>query len=376
MPTLIIAEANGPSDPRLRNRQQPNLHAILEKDLYAILDVPHTASDADIEKNFRQLVLKYHPDRNPGRESEVLPLFNDAQVARDTLKDPKMRAKYDRLLQRRTAYREERESENARLRSARPREPVVEYFAPPPIPSIETLENETKSFYRLPRGRYNGHDRWSSSSGDKSSRLPLVDYIPEPRPRTSDPERKASPADRNASRPTFERRDVKTYSEPEPQPMKEETERIRRPRTKSRLHYNNDSSSDNDSGHEVRHPQPNIIQVSLEPRRREEDRPDPEPTTTAASVPNNNYHRESSTPGKAVPVHVGWNYRSVVGYSTNARVISAAVESADANKTVTKEIHELLTQFGGFRDEDLSKLLGESVVEAEVEVRDYPFAFG
>lgn len=350
MPTLIIAEANGPSDARLRNRQQPNLHAILEKDLYTILDVPHTASDADIEKNFRLLVLKYHPDRNPGRESEVLPLFNDAQVARDTLKDPKMRAKYDRLLQRRTAYREEREGENARLRSARPREAVVEYFAPPPIPSIETTENEIKYFYNMPRDGYTRYNRWSSSS---------VDYIPELRPRTSDPERKASPADRNASRPTFERRGVQSHSGPKARSTKEETERIRRPRPRTKPPYYSDSSSDHDSSHDMRHPQPSIIRASFEPRRREEHRPDAESTTTAASVPDSNYNRESSTPGRAD--HVNRSRNDGNPYYSRVEELCMLEAKELADDPVSHEIHELIIQFGGFRDEDLSKLLDESV---------------
>jgi molecular chaperone DnaJ len=35
------------------------------KDYYEILGVTRDASEADLKKAFRQLAMKYHPDRNP-----------------------------------------------------------------------------------------------------------------------------------------------------------------------------------------------------------------------------------------------------------------------------------------------------------------------
>ena len=37
-----------------------------KRDYYKVLDVPRTATEADIKKAYRRLAMKYHPDRNPG----------------------------------------------------------------------------------------------------------------------------------------------------------------------------------------------------------------------------------------------------------------------------------------------------------------------
>jgi molecular chaperone DnaJ len=66
-----------------------------EMDYYAILGVPRTAEANEIKKAYRQMALKYHPDRNPGdRESEDR--FKKAAEAYSVLIDPKKRSIYDR----------------------------------------------------------------------------------------------------------------------------------------------------------------------------------------------------------------------------------------------------------------------------------------
>ncbi|UPK96134.1 hypothetical protein LCI18_007069 [Fusarium solani-melongenae] len=65
------------------------------RDYYADLELPPTADAADIRKQYRKLALKYHPDRNPGREEEVNTQFQVIQSAHEILSDPDQKAKYD-----------------------------------------------------------------------------------------------------------------------------------------------------------------------------------------------------------------------------------------------------------------------------------------
>lgn len=65
-----------------------------EKDLYAILGVPRTASTEEIKKAYRKLARKYHPDLNPG-DKEAEERFKDISEAHDILTDPEKRKLYD-----------------------------------------------------------------------------------------------------------------------------------------------------------------------------------------------------------------------------------------------------------------------------------------
>ncbi|KAF0640385.1 hypothetical protein NXS19_008668 [Fusarium pseudograminearum] len=65
------------------------------RDYYADLELPPTADVTEIRKQYRKLALKYHPDRNPGREQEVNTQFQIIQTAHEILSDPDQKAKHD-----------------------------------------------------------------------------------------------------------------------------------------------------------------------------------------------------------------------------------------------------------------------------------------
>src|SRR6185312_9752662 len=65
-----------------------------KRDYYKVLDVPKTATEAEIKKAYRRLAMKYHPDRNPNdREAEES--FKEAKEACEVLSDAHKRATYD-----------------------------------------------------------------------------------------------------------------------------------------------------------------------------------------------------------------------------------------------------------------------------------------
>ncbi|MCJ1244858.1 hypothetical protein MMC30_002059 [Trapelia coarctata] len=69
--------------------------ADVKRDYYADLELKASATEDDIKKQFRKLALKYHPDRNPGKEVEFNAKFQAIQAANEILSDPAQRGKYD-----------------------------------------------------------------------------------------------------------------------------------------------------------------------------------------------------------------------------------------------------------------------------------------
>jgi molecular chaperone DnaJ len=65
-----------------------------KRDYYDILGVPREAGEEEIKKSYRQLALKYHPDRNPG-DKAAEEKFKEAAEAYEVLHDPQKRRLYD-----------------------------------------------------------------------------------------------------------------------------------------------------------------------------------------------------------------------------------------------------------------------------------------
>ncbi|KAI8949752.1 hypothetical protein F4801DRAFT_590904 [Xylaria longipes] len=65
------------------------------RDYYADLELQSSATPDEIKRQFKKLALKYHPDRNPGREAEVNPKFQVIQSAHEILTDETLRRQYD-----------------------------------------------------------------------------------------------------------------------------------------------------------------------------------------------------------------------------------------------------------------------------------------
>jgi len=64
------------------------------EDLYKILGVEKSASQAEIKKSYRKLARKYHPDANPDDKAAEAK-FKDISAAYDVLSDPEKRKQYD-----------------------------------------------------------------------------------------------------------------------------------------------------------------------------------------------------------------------------------------------------------------------------------------
>ncbi len=65
-------------------------------DYYKILGVDRGADAAVIKKAYRQLAMKYHPDKNPG-DKEAEEKFKEAARAYEVLSNPEKRSRYDRF---------------------------------------------------------------------------------------------------------------------------------------------------------------------------------------------------------------------------------------------------------------------------------------
>src|SRR3954447_10821122 len=69
--------------------------ATAKRDLYEVLGISREAPAEDVKKAYRQMALKYHPDRNPG-DKEAEKKFREATEAYEVLSDTQKRQRYDR----------------------------------------------------------------------------------------------------------------------------------------------------------------------------------------------------------------------------------------------------------------------------------------
>ena len=68
-----------------------------KRDYYEVLGVQKGASDAEIKRAYKKMILKYHPDRNPDNKEEAREKSKEINEAYDVLKDPQKRAQYDQF---------------------------------------------------------------------------------------------------------------------------------------------------------------------------------------------------------------------------------------------------------------------------------------
>ena len=68
----------------------------MSTDYYNTLGIQRNASDKEIQKAYRDLARKYHPDMNPGDDS-AKQKFQEVQQAYDILSDGKKRSQYDQF---------------------------------------------------------------------------------------------------------------------------------------------------------------------------------------------------------------------------------------------------------------------------------------
>ena len=68
------------------------------KDYYAVLGVPASASQDEIKKQYRKLAAKMHPDKNPN-DAKAADRFKEISEAYQVLGDAEKRKQYDQMRQ-------------------------------------------------------------------------------------------------------------------------------------------------------------------------------------------------------------------------------------------------------------------------------------
>jgi len=73
------------------------MQRITEEDYYKILNVPRTATETEINKAYKKLAVKYHPDKNPESKELAEENFKKVSEAYEVLSNQQKRATYDQM---------------------------------------------------------------------------------------------------------------------------------------------------------------------------------------------------------------------------------------------------------------------------------------
>lgn len=139
-------------------------------DYYATLGVPRHASVKDIRKAYKELALKYHPDKNPG-DKDAEQKFKDVAHAYEVLSNEDARRRYDRgedLTHGDAAAPPQQEAEQWNESSPRTQQRHQRWSD-----SYDTYEEPSRAYGG--RDRYESQQQHQYERGDRrSSRHPFV----------------------------------------------------------------------------------------------------------------------------------------------------------------------------------------------------------
>ena len=111
-------------------------------DYYAILEINENASLEDIKSAFRKQAIKWHPDRNFGKDTTIqMQLINEANLI---LKDTEARSRFDFEYQKFKSYKKAQEQQKAAEKQKENKEEEKRSEQKPKEPEYEFNEYEIK----------------------------------------------------------------------------------------------------------------------------------------------------------------------------------------------------------------------------------------